>query len=191
VLTRFGSEPAWAPDASRLAFSNWDSIWTVKPNGSGLSPIPRLRNLRSVDGPVWSRDGTRIAFDSGDRTYVVNADGSKLNRQPLFRGTRGSWAPAWSPDGSRLVILGTSNRTGFALWVARSDGTGRRLVYRSRSAGIWSLPAWSPDGKLIAVGVGGTSYGGPQAILFFSPDGTPRGTLAAFTRTIAWQPLPR
>ena len=58
---------------------------------------------------------------------------------------------AWAPDGTRIAF--TSNRTGrYRLYVMVADGTGERLV--PTALPNIRQPAWSPDGKSIALVAG-------------------------------------
>jgi Tol biopolymer transport system component len=61
--------PAWAPDASRIAFSRDYDIWTMRPDGSDQR---RVTNHNGITGPLtdasdpaWSPDGRWIVF-AGD-----------------------------------------------------------------------------------------------------------------------------
>jgi len=61
-----GSEPAWAPDARKIAFSSLRSgddaprIYVMNADGSGAR---RLTSAHTWDcDPDWSSDGTKIAF---------------------------------------------------------------------------------------------------------------------------------
>ena len=139
----------------RIAFSSNRSgnfeIWTVNPDGSGLT---NLTNNRASDrGPAWSPDGTKIAFHSNrsgnNEIYVMNASGSGVTRLTNDPATDAN--PAWSPDGTQIAF--ESNRTGNAqIWIVNADGTGlHRLTNDSRDD---VGPAWSPDGTEIAYGTG-------------------------------------
>jgi hypothetical protein len=74
--------------------------------------------------------------------------------KPLFEDRR----PRFSPDGSRLAWLSNRPRAGapawwagrpFALWTARADGGEPRLLLEEVDAR--ETPAWSPDGRRVAV----------------------------------------
>jgi Tol biopolymer transport system component/serine/threonine protein kinase len=61
----------------------------------------------------------------------------------------------FSPDGKRIAFMrGAPPRGEVFLIIANADGTGeQKLVTRKISefsGGTWSLPSWSPDGKIIA-----------------------------------------
>jgi Tol biopolymer transport system component len=58
--------------------------------------------------------------------------------------------PAMSPDGERLAFV-RAGSDGDELVVSGADGTGAEVVAHG-GAGRFGRPAWSPDGKVIAVG---------------------------------------
>ncbi len=76
------SEPAWAPDGSRIAFlhqvgSSGDSqIYVMNADGSNV--VQRTNAGWYNPSPPWSPDGTRIAFSSSRygqyRIYVMRVD---------------------------------------------------------------------------------------------------------------------
>jgi Tol biopolymer transport system component len=109
--------------------------------GGSLSGKERV-SFETVDtDPDWSPDGRLIAFASSRNTggiYVVREDGTGIRQ--LFRG--GASNVDWSPDGRRIAF------EDHGIYVMSRDG-GRptRLLAGQR----FSLPAWSADGRKLAV----------------------------------------
>ncbi len=151
-------DPAWSPDGSRLAFRSHrdgnEEVYLMLANGSDQ------RNLSNAPGgdysPAWSPDGVWIAFMSdragGANVWVMRPDGSDPRQVTDLRGI--SEYPTWSPDGQRIAFHCTQGRvlpggTGdFEICAISADGTG--LVQLTDAPGESKLPAWSPDGSLIA-----------------------------------------
>lgn len=87
ALTGGVGRPAWAPDASRIAFSLDDDIWTMRPDGSDQRRVTERGGitgpLMDARDPAWSPDGRWIVFagdvDEGRGTayglFVVAATG--------------------------------------------------------------------------------------------------------------------
>jgi TolB protein len=91
----------WSPDGSSIAFmsnrSGKPNIFTVRPDGSSLTPITAGANDYN---PAWSPDGSQIIYASSDpfgmlQLTLINADGS--NRRVVTSGDGDSRAPAWRP----------------------------------------------------------------------------------------------
>jgi hypothetical protein len=164
-LVEYGSQPAWSPDGSRLAFvrtraDNAD-LWLA--DGDGSRPTQLTETPGDEEDPAWSPDGRRIAVARDGWVYVLRADG--LGERRVARGTE----PDWSPDGEQLVFA--SDRDGDSdLYVVHAAGGGlRRLTgdpSRERS------PAWSPlGGRIVYV----SDLSGNDEIHAVRPDG--RGKL--------------
>lgn len=91
--------PAWSPDGGEIAFtvssSTEQAIYTVRPDGSGLTRIQS--SATSLHHPSWSPDGSQLVFtrdNAGSRLVgVMNADGS--DTASLYR-TVGE-DPDWNP----------------------------------------------------------------------------------------------
>ena len=171
-------EPSWSPDGSRIAFvSERDGnpeIYVM--NADGSNPV-RLTSDGGADvSPSWSPDGSRIAFRSerygagNGEIVVMNADGSGIVR--LTHDGADDAGPAWSPDGSkiafsRLIACVDQFNDGEVLcdsdiFIMNPDGSGVELVAgvtryfdgfpRGYYADDDRNPAWSPDGRKIAIG---------------------------------------
>ena len=147
-------EPAWSPDARRIAFSsNRDGngdIYVANADGTDLTRL--TSNDASDWGPTWSPDGRRIAFVStrdGDERYfppnaeiyAVNADGTDLTR--LTSNDRVARSPSWSPDGRRIAFSSSRGHTHSSIWVINADGSEMTPLSRG------DVPVWSPDGQSI------------------------------------------
>jgi Tol biopolymer transport system component len=129
----------WAPDGSRLAYSNGGHLTVVRADGSGERIL--LAGEGALD-PTWSPDGSHIAFHrSGDGPYVIPADGSGV----ATLVDRDSHLVAWTPDGRLVVIVSPSS--GPSDVVVYDQGS-RRVLATDGLAII--QPAPSPDGALVA-----------------------------------------
>ena len=98
-LKPYFHDPDWQPGGGKIAYqgkeaSHWE-IFTVNPDGSGVTPLTRpktalVHELPSNVAPAWSPDGSAIVFlsnrtDSGEagdwRLWVMDGDGG--NQRPL------------------------------------------------------------------------------------------------------------
>jgi Tol biopolymer transport system component len=125
---------AGQPDPAR------DHIFVV-PVGGG-----KPKDLGNGMLPSWSPDSKQICFTVAQGTpgeesglYVMNADGG--GRQRLLDALAGRW----SPDGSRMGFF-AGDEVHVYDWLA---GTTTRLTSQPRH--LTGTPAWSSDGKAIAV----------------------------------------
>jgi Tol biopolymer transport system component len=162
---------AWSPDGSLIAYTDRDSLWLVRPDGTRrlqLFARPAMRGLTLT----WSPDGKAIAvqFDANGKegttakegtteSYVVPTDGSAPHRI----GTATWQEPSWSPRGDRIAY-GSNG----AIWTVRSDGSDVRPVARPphrRSGGYWGGPSWSSTGWRLAFR-GGNSKDGRYALIY-------------------------
>ena len=176
------TSPAWSPDGERIAFASsaagasstgavstgGDSeIYTIRPDGSGLT---RLTHNRGIDtNPAFSPSGREIAFTS-DRTgrpqiWLMSADGldvRRLTRQGPFND-----GAAWAPRGANTRVAFAGMSAGqFHIFVHTVE-TGE--LVQLTFEGSNEAPAWSPDGRQIAFA---STRGGTTDIYVMNDDGS-------------------
>jgi len=128
----------------------------------------------------------RIAYVAGGQLYTANSAGTdvrQLTTGPLINSA------AFSNDGTRIVYL-TDNMTTSTehflyvdLHVADADGTHARVLM-TNARGV-SDPAWSPDGRFIAVST--TPEGAKDQMMMVAADGSGVTDLGDFGAG-AWGP---
>jgi gamma-glutamyltranspeptidase len=95
--------------------------------------------------PAFSPDGRRIAYvnvaESGRTLRIVPVEGDSGR---TIASERAIEHPVWAPDGGRVAFGSRSGPAG--VWVTNTDGDYVNMVSSRRAA-----PAWSPDGRTIAL----------------------------------------
>jgi dipeptidyl aminopeptidase/acylaminoacyl peptidase len=154
-LTSDGLEPAWSPDGTKIAFTQpavtggaglpTRDIYTMNPDGTGITNLTRTEYWFDEDSASWSPDGSKLAFvrsQSGccPEIWTMNADGTGLSRigdsAPDKSGDR---SPAWSPDGSKIAF--TSERGSYyATTIVVRDATGENQI----DVASGRNPDWQP-----------------------------------------------
>jgi Tol biopolymer transport system component len=155
----------WSPDGSRLAFVTdprarrppYGSIFLIDADGSGRTLLKTPTAGRD-SSPSWSPNGNWIAYagvdQAGSAIYAIRADGSQA-RLLAKDGT----GPAWSPDGTKIAY---STKCGVKLVTPSGDDATPPSARKCNAIGVpglgggWSRwagapPAWSPDGRQIAI----------------------------------------
>jgi Tol biopolymer transport system component len=150
---------AWSPNGRVLLFSAWDYSRCVGPNATKCAftdvwavdvatGVSRLL-LPHAQNPRWSPDGRTIVYQDfwpGIATSrVLLAAASGAMRRVLAKAglsEAGSAPPTWSPSG-HAIVFGAGIRQRLFV-VGRSGGRPRRLTQGMK-------PAWSPDGRELAV----------------------------------------
>ncbi|MDH4104276.1 MAG: hypothetical protein OEW52_10350 [Thermoleophilia bacterium] len=110
---------------------------------SGEDATSNFVSFGTVDAdPDWSPDGRWIAFATTrgrGGIYLIRPDGTGMRR--VYRGT--ATDVDWSPDGKTIAFVGSRG-----VYVLRVDKSKPRLFLRG---GAFSLPAWAPNGRELAV----------------------------------------
>jgi len=166
VVGRLGTTPAGdvTADVELVNVLNGQTVfgkqWTAKP--------ANLRNTahRVADAIYKAITGipgafaTRIAYVSVDgkapnqhyQLIIADADGE--NPRKVLQSDRPLMSPAWSADGKWLAYVSFERRVS-AVYVQEVSSGKRSMV--SARAGINGAPAWSPDGKKLALTLSGNN----------------------------------
>jgi len=137
----------WSPDSRRFAFAmttdgNTD-IFVRDDSGD----LERITSFSGVDkSPSWSKDGKELVFSSElsgrSEIWLKNLETGAL-KQVTANG--GNSYPSLSPDGKYIAWI----RDGEGLFIyERGTGVTRQAASPKQ---VHFTPAWSPDGKFIAV----------------------------------------
>jgi Tol biopolymer transport system component len=162
LLLGAASGATGAPAQGRIAFGlehgSVSSLYTVRPNGTGLRRVtvpPTRQDLGGDSGPVWAPDGRRLVFER-NLPYWGN-DRFRLNAVPATGGiakalTQGPFdvMPSVSPDGKRIAftrLVASVVAPAISLFTANARGQRPRQLL---AGGFDLSPAWSPDGTAIA-----------------------------------------
>ncbi len=142
-----------------------------------LSPEDLLR-IALIDDVALSPRGDLVALTVRTADLAANRYYARIQIVPtdgrsgwsLPAGPYADHAARWSPDGTRLAFL--SDRSGTdQVWVSDLAGAARQVT--AFPLGVSGEPAWSPDGRRVAVVVTEeiAPGGGPAAIP--APDAAP------------------
>ena len=197
------TDPAWSPDGKRIAFASEREgsrdIYVMDADGSNL--VRRTQTGRN-DAPAWSPDGSKIAFsslrDGQYGIYVMSVDGDWANATRVGYDRGWNTYPAWSPDGARIAFVSDWRAFDFVydVYVMNADGSNITTLFAgpffSRDGQIFYFqPAWSPDGRKMAVVVCGYAWDichPSSSIAITSDDGLTTLVQAGGYARPAWSP---
>jgi serine/threonine-protein kinase len=181
-------DPALSPDGATLAYAAGptNAMQIYVRQVSGGRPVTLTSDTTdNFRWPRWSPDGSQVAYQANDGIYLVAALGGTPRRvtrlDPASLRLSLAWGTPitgfdWSPDGSRIAWTTGYDREEVTV-TTLSSGDSLKLP---APHGAFS-PAWSPDGRSIAVSAGnvsfvfGTAYfanSGSSGIWLVHPDGT-------------------
>jgi Tol biopolymer transport system component len=147
--------PDSSPDGTWVAFSTWgekEDLFIVRPDGSDLRQL--TDDIFKDRFPRWSPDGKRILFYSNRSgnwdIWTVNANGGELT-QITDTPDRDETQSDWSPDGTKVVFGDDGGVYTLNLTVDVEQRVPEILQKLSEAGWVGSVPAWSPDGRRVAV----------------------------------------
>jgi Tol biopolymer transport system component len=149
--------PSWSADGRWVLYqSNRGDTFTLSavPREGGASKVVASLNARTM---VLSHDGRRLAYPVGtwerNRIWVSAVDGSGATA--ITDSLAGYFNLAWSPDDARIAVTRSDSTGAMQVWVMDAAGGGARVLTRFTSGEArpqW--PAWSRDGRKVAVQAG-------------------------------------
>jgi TolB protein len=150
--------PTWAPDGSRIAYTELGGAQAGTIVVQSVATGTRLTVPTTAIGqnitPSFAGDGKRLAFArlTEDAAHIYSVD--VVDMCCAERLTAGRFAqnlsPVYSPDGRRIVFVST--RSGSPqIYSMASDGTDQELLvpFDFGSSGASNAPDWSPDGTMV------------------------------------------
>jgi Tol biopolymer transport system component len=212
--TRDAVSPIWSPDGETIVFARWigrtypfpTALWAVAPDGSSLRMLLPARPGRFVVPSAFAPDGSSVALTVTDlrpparagrqsAVYSLRADGT------LRKLSDHAEAATYSTDGRRIAFvsdrdhngeLSYGDQTSYAreLYAMNADGSAQHRLTHTRDVNERS-PSWSPDGEVIAFGVGRAfSNAEATSVDLVNRDGSCRRTLARGSGEGAWYDAP-
>jgi WD40 repeat protein len=143
---------SWSPDSLQVATAAQDGsvrVWDVV--SRSFKGILDQTGYKFSD-LAWSPDGKRIVASSMSDLVSMIWDVNSGETIKLEQGDQRCFlsSPSWSPDGRRVVTgcIGAADSPA-RIWDA---ATGKEIQQLESKDGTSQLVAWSPDGRLIAVG---------------------------------------
>lgn len=151
----------------RLAFvadeAGKTQVFTINPDGSGLTKVPKLPNGAGEYGLSWSPDGSSLLVatsTSPNLIYTTRLDGGGLRRlSPRCAGQcLADNFPVYTRSGAKIAFerafgpIVNDNASAVGILTMNADGSGmKQLTQKKRPTSTEDhMPTWSPDGRRIA-----------------------------------------
>jgi Tol biopolymer transport system component len=152
-----GSDPAWSPAGPLIAFVRqgpYDATSSYLREEVWLAPLKDGTPRRLARGgfPSWSPDGQVLYVHSRADNQILAFKANEPDTAPaVFYDQTPSWYFTVAPDGRR-VAFGSREKLEI-----RDRETGQVTLQWPTPGNRGLLPAWSPDGKVVAFGGFGES----------------------------------
>jgi Tol biopolymer transport system component len=173
--------PMFSPDGTKVALlrarpDTPDRFDIVVAMSDGRDPRVLVADPISIDDTVeWAPDGTYILLCTTTGTLSrVDAVGSEPPKV-LARGVH-IFAGAFRPPDGAQILYEVDTSTSTALFVMDADGSHQTKILERPAAGqvgaISQNVRWSPDGRMIALGIVGPLADGNVRIHVMNADGS-------------------
>jgi dipeptidyl aminopeptidase/acylaminoacyl peptidase len=143
---------AWSPDGSRLCLVSGATTTEHQLDRAEADAPPR-RDVRLIDELRYQDNGAGFGYQYPARLWLVDVATGEARR--LTSGRSADTQPAWSPDGRRIAYSSERGADRDLVWrqdlmVIQATG-GKPVRVSGGTERSFAHPAWSPDGKWIAV----------------------------------------
>ena len=149
------SDLALSADGRRVAFVARGDVFAASAREAGVAA--RVTSTAAIESqPAWAPDSRRLAYvhatSEGQHLYLYAVETS--TRKALTSGPVTDVSPVFSPDGARLAFIRNRKELRVLDVAAGTD----RLIATGVLADTMDapVPAWSPDGRWLAVSAIGT-----------------------------------
>jgi TolB protein len=149
--------PFWSPDGRSILLAHTEGdtaqLLTIRADGSDRRRIVSIAGKSARLSP----DGRRVAYSRGawTRNRIVVADREGAHAAAITDSSAGYFNLAWSPAGDRIAATRLDSSRVTEVWIMNADGSNARSVASfARADGRPQWPAWSPDGKRLAIQAG-------------------------------------
>jgi len=157
--------PRWTSDGERVVFSvstgDTAQLFTIGADGTG----PKRIGVVCGRNPIPLPDGKHLLYSTGDWTTmqlaVAGLDGSRAHQ--ISNGRGAIWNTALAPDGKHVAYTLSDTAHTLQVWEMNVDGSdARALTHFAAPDGRPQVPAWSKDGRRIAIQANGVDPQDPS-----------------------------
>lgn len=151
----FPRAPSFSADGTKIVFvynqTGSDQIYTIKPDGTGITQLTKNFTGTAVDNPAYTKAGN-IRFTSTGKSgalqyNLMNADGSNLTSTSTFSpAVAGRYV--YSPDGTKIVY--TAQASGKSdVFLINADGSNATQLTKLAAATIGKVRFSADSAKVI------------------------------------------